>query len=202
MISQERIRKNLVSLLNEATPQDLEHGRAWYRDARLFAYHVSKRYNFPFVKVCAVIAALSPRSKWERNKFDAENLINAVLSGSTLPKCSTYGAMVRKAVNIIKCEGQDAATMLRILNGPKISAFFLNIYDGENRRVTVDTWIHLAAHGKYKEVKKRKNLGIVEYRKIESEIKSLSNELNLKPYETQAILWVSFKRKTEEKDFN
>lgn len=197
-----RIENNLTRLLNNAEKNDFDQGLLWYRQARLYSYELAKKYDFPFIKVCAIIAALSPRSRWERNKIDADKLIGYALGHNPMPKCGTYGLMVKKALKVIALDKFDQNTILQVLNGPKISAFFKNIYDGENFDVTVDSWIHLAAQGKYIAVKNRKGLNKTVYQKIEQVIKSLSLQLGIKPYETQAILWVTFKRLTNEGDFN
>lgn len=192
------IKRNLDYLIREATPTEISHGLDWYRDARVFAYSLSKRYNVPFVKVCGVIAALSPHNKWNRNRLDAERLIKFVSSGSPyLPRCNTYKAMRSKAVKILKLDIANNFSVLKVLNGPKISAFFLNIYDGENQSVTVDTWIHLAANLEYLKTEERPVLKKKEYAEIEKVIKELSFERGIKPYQTQAIIWLAFKRKSQ-----
>ena len=106
--------------------------------------------------------------------------------------------MVRKAVKIFHSKVDSIDTMLSILNGQKISAFFLNIYQQENSMVTVDSWIALASNGKYLPVEKRPSMKKSEFKEISEVITELSEVYNLKPYQTQAVIWVYFKRQHEE----
>lgn len=191
------IKRNLNSLLQDATPSEIQHGLDWYREARIYAYQLSKVYNVPFSKVCGVIAALSPRNKWERNKLDAARVISAVVSKRrNMPRCGTYKMMRTKAIDILKSDSASSDSILKILNGPKISAFYLNIFDGENNRVTVDTWIHLASKLEYLVEEARPVLKRAEYVEIETALKELSAEYGIKPYQAQAIVWLVFKRKS------
>lgn len=195
--------KNIKFILKQAKPKDFIEGQDWYKNARLFAFKTSRKYNISFRKTCAILAALSPRNKWGRNKLDAMMLI-AYLTGNTnvMPKCSTYGNMVQKAIKIFESPDDSLNTMLKLLNGPKISAFFLNIYDSNSQCVTVDSWIQLISLGKYISVEDRPSLKITDYRLIESIIRKLAKKKNIRPPVLQAVLWVSFKRLTETNDFN
>lgn len=202
MLNENTIKKNLNKVLANVSPSDYDEGLQWYKNARVFAYHLSQKYSLPYIKCCAVIAALSPRNKWERNKLDADMLIYTVLFGKQEHKTSTYTLMRDKAIKIILSKDNRISNILNILNGPKITAFFLNIYQVDNNCVTVDTWIHLVAQGKYIETRKRKNLNKTLYKRIEEVIKNTAAEYGIKPYELQAIAWVGFKRMTKESDYN
>jgi hypothetical protein len=199
---QKRFTKNINKVLDSALPSDFVEGAAWYREARLWAYGVSKRHGVSLRKVCAMLAALSPRSKWERNKIDCESIIIALSTNTALPKCSTYGAMVRKAINIFNAKTDSVDGMTLLLNGPKITAFFLNIYDCNSQRVTVDTWIHLVSLGEYLSVEDRPALTKKDYQLIESIISETAKAKNVPAPVLQAVLWVAFKRTTESKEFN
>lgn len=172
-----------------------------YKEARLYAYDLSKAYNIRYSIACGIIAALSPRVRWEKNKLDADNLIRFLIGDlENEPKFNTYGTMVEKAKAIFHSDG-TRKTILKLLNGPKISAFFLNIYESENNSVTVDSWIYLAAHGRYMSVKERPSVKITEFRDISRAIMELSLESGLKPYQVQAIAWLTMKRLTSEITF-
>lgn len=199
---QKRFDRNIQAVLNQTNATDFVEGAKWYRDARLWAYGVSKEYGVSFRKVCAMLAALSPRSKWERNKLDCQNLIAFLTGNAPMPKCSTYGAMVRKAISIFESKDDSTQAMTDLLNGPKITAFFLNIYDSASERVTVDTWIHQVALGQYLEVEKRPALTRKDYSLIENLIKEISATKKVAPPVLQAVLWIAFKRMTSQGDFN
>jgi len=194
--------KNIEFVLSQATSIDFVEGEKWYRDARLYAFEISRRYDVSFRKVCAILAALSPRNKWERNKIDCETIIMECSGLIPYGKYATYGDMVKKAKRIYFSKEDSVKEMLNILNGPKISAFFLNIYDFNSDCVTVDSWIQLISLGEYLAVDKRPALKKSDYRLISDSIKEIAATKNVAPPVMQAILWISFKRMTEQKDFN
>jgi hypothetical protein len=203
MRNKAKFTKNIKNVLNQAKPIDFIQGENWYKNARLFSFKTSRKYNVSFRKVCAMLAALSPRNKWARNKTDCIDLIS-YLTGNTnnFPKCATYGKMVDKAVRIFHSSDDSCENMLKLLNGPKIKAFFLNIYDSNSQNVTVDSWIQLISLGKYISVDERPSLKISDYKLIESIIKDIAAKRKINPPIIQAVLWVSFKRLTAQDDYN
>ena len=194
--------KNINYVLNQAVSTDFIEGEKWYRDARLFAFQVSKKYGVSFRKVSAILAALSPRNRWERNKEDCITLIKECQVFEVNAKYATYGAMVQKAKNIYNSPIDSIQVMLKLLNGQKISAFFLNIYDIQSDCVTVDSWIQLISLGKYLSVDERPSLKKTEYKLISESIREIAALNKVTPPVMQAILWISFKRMTQQKDFN
>ena len=202
-VKKQNFKSNIEKIANLAHSTDYVEGEKWYREARLFCYRVSKQYGLSFRKTCAILSALSPRNRWERNKIDCENLI-AYLTGHTVnePSCATYRNMVEKAKKIFNAKVDTIQSMLKLLNGQKISAFFLNIYDFNSDCVTVDSWIQLIALGEYLSVDKRPSLNKTDYVMIENLIKELASTKNVKPPVLQAVLWIAFKRMTQQKDFN
>ena len=194
--------KNINHVLSQAIDQDYKDGQAWYRDARLFAFQVSKDYCVSFRKVSAILAALSPRNRWERNKEDCITLIKECQGFEVNAKYATYGAMVSKAKKIYHSKVDSIQVILKLLNGQKISAFFLNIYDYQSDCVTVDSWIQLISLGKYLSVDERPSLKKTEYKLISESIREIAALNKVTPPVMQAILWCSFKRMIEEKDFN
>lgn len=192
------LKHNLSIILNQATASELNHAANWYREARLFCYNISDLYGVSFKKTCAIMAAMSPRNKWERNKTDTENFVKFKLGLTEENIFATYGKMVGKAHSIFDADTDSVNEMLRLLNGPKISAFFLNIYDVENNGVTVDTWIHLAALNQYIPIDKRPSLSKADYNAISDAIKELASENAMTAPSAQAAIWLAFKRLTEE----
>lgn len=187
-------RRNLKKLFDKAIDTDTVDGLDWYKKARVFCKRVAVEHNVEFIKVCGVLAALSPRNRWERNKLDTVNLIK-YLTGqvSERPLFGTYDAMVDKATQIFNGFGEHDRVK-RTLKGPKISAFFDNIFSARSKEVTVDTWMLLAAMGKYMSVDERPALTKKSYTEIAAAIKDLAAKVELKPYELQAIVWCVIKR--------
>lgn len=190
-------KQNLETILMRSLPEEVTQAKSWYKDARLFCFKIATQHRISFRKTCAIMAALSPRNKWERNKQDTETLIKWMLGHDVTPSFATYGNMVNKAVKIFQSETDGKKEMLKLLNGPKISNFFLNIYDAESNCVTVDTWIHLAASGEYLPTKERKALNQKEFNEISDSVKELAIEHEMTAPEMQALIWVTFKRLVE-----
>ena len=189
-----RARYNLKKLINKVQDVDMVAGLDWYKRARVYCYKLSLDTHTPYSVVCGMLAALSPRNRWERNKVDVKALIE-YLQGKrkTVPLFGTYHKMVEKAESIYFC-GDNVDTIRHLLKGPKITSFYNNIYDTDNSDVTVDTWMHLAALGKYMGIDERPILKKSDYNEIESTIKDLALQVELRPYELQAVLWCAMKR--------
>jgi hypothetical protein len=90
------------------------------------AYRIGLEYQLNTETVAAVIAALSPNNKWERNCKDAENVIAAFMLGDDNDalnvKVCTYGKNLAKAVAILQATHCDYET---ILKGPKVMSFII-----------------------------------------------------------------------------
>ena len=66
---------NLLMVFEQATPQEVIEGLAWYDEAHKRACDIRDRYGVSLDVVAGVIGALSPRSRWDRNLADAERVI-------------------------------------------------------------------------------------------------------------------------------
>lgn len=177
---------NILGLYIQATLEDLEQGMSWYPRAKSYCLYLSQQYNVPITKTAAVVALLSPRNKWERNKTDAKALFEAYVNNEDLHqvKVATFNRNRSKAVAVI--EGSEPTCFF----GPKTRAFYKNIL-GSADSVTVDTHAYSVAMGK-RQVGKSITRPL--YRKIERDYKEASSLLGIKPYELQACTWVTFKR--------
>lgn len=194
--------ENIMAILDQANSTDYIDGETWYKKARLDCYEISRKYSISFRKTCAILSALSPRNRWERNKKDLETIIMECQGLIPYGKYGTYGNMVKKAKLIYFSKVDSIEMMLKLLNGPKIKSFFLNIYDYNSDCVTVDSWIQLIALGEYLAVDKRPSLSKVDYNLIANSIKLIAIEKNVSPPVLQAVLWTSFKRLTKEVEYN
>jgi hypothetical protein len=184
--------KVLEYYLTNVNDEVKNNGMLWYRNAFNHCDNIATKYSVSIELVASVVAALSPRNKWMRNLIDAENVVSYVFNGTPLQKVSTYGMMLKKALQLCN-EGLSFDDRVRILNGRKIQSFFTNIML-RNERVTVDTWVDLAFKGKYIPTKKRKALTLSRYKQIEQAIIKLSKKYAIEPYEAQAIIWLNFQR--------
>lgn len=183
---------NLRKLLNDADQDTVLAGQSWYSNAKNEAFILASKYSTYIEVTASVIAALSPRNKWEWNLQDADNVLSHVFINTPLKKCTTFTFNVNKAIKLCD-ENLSHIERLSILNGIKVKSFYLNIL-GIDTAVTIDTWIDLAFSGKYKKMKKRKNLTLTRYKKIENIFFKLGQEYQMKPYALQAIVWLQFQK--------
>jgi hypothetical protein len=132
----------LLNAYDNASAADMAAGHAWYDTARLTAAALAAGTNLSVRHAAGVIAALSPRVRWENNVEGAALIIAAVAHHTNEPIVAGYYRNRKKAWDI--AQGADPDT---ILGGPKVTAFFANIM-GDEDRVTVDVWAARAAEGK------------------------------------------------------
>lgn len=185
----DRIRENLKYFYDKATEEDKASGKAWYYKAHEFCARNAVQYGYNVETVAAVISALSPRNKWERNLIDAESVLNAVRNN--IPeeeiKVCTFNKNKEKAFNIARLKqviGSDAL---------KTYAFLQNIANLNEKYVTIDIWHQRAAFNKMRDINLNKGV-YLELQKITIEE---AKERNLKGFEYQAIIWESIRNDHE-----
>lgn len=138
VLSRTRVRNNILKIW-EATSD--EERRDWYSEANSFGIDLAG-YRIKPRKAFGVIAALSPVKRWEENKILARDMI---YSGD----CGHMSQFKSKARDILDSDGSDEE-ILRILNGRKISAFYLNItYPNKADYITIDRHALSVALGRF-----------------------------------------------------
>ena len=132
--------KNILAVYNLANVGDRIEGASWYGTAKKHAQALADQYGIHVDTAAGVIAALSPRNKWERNLADAENLIRVFTldpeSVGSVKVC-TFGGNKAKAIKILEVEAQFD-TVLDILSGPKLREFFTCIIGDDTEEVCID----------------------------------------------------------------
>lgn len=189
--------KHIEALLNGASDTEKIDGGNWYKEANTYSHHLSELFNLDSpCKVAGIISALSPATNWERNKSDAHNFIALALSGDAMVgKYGTYKNNVRKALEIFNLERPTKAnvgTILRGKTGYKTESFFYNIYDLDSSEVTIDRHAIKGANNVYE----GGSVTLTEkrYRDSERAYQKVAKKYNLKPYQVQAIVWVTYRR--------
>ena len=154
----------------------------WYQDANKYCLEVSKEFNIPLYKAVGILAALSPRNKWERNKKDLRTLISQRENG----KYGTFHNNRDKAIKILDADSHEEVE--KLLTGRKIFSFYHNIFycHGSNL-VTVDVWA-------------ARSVGIDTitpklYGEIEDAYVNVADSLGLLPSDLQAICWLTVRGK-------
>ena len=118
---------NILSVYEEASPEEIAEGLAWYSSAHTFSVGLSERYGVSIRQAAGIIAALSPRLSWDLNLRNADTV------------CRTgdvrgLGGNVAKAKRIL--HGEDPSD---VLGGNKVRSFFDNILFHEaSSTVTID----------------------------------------------------------------
>ncbi len=90
---------NIMAVMSEATPQEIESYGAWYGLGHDQALMISEESGVPLDRVCAVIALLSPGMKWENNLQAARRMcLGEPLAGSG----GAFPMNVLKALRVLR----------------------------------------------------------------------------------------------------
>lgn len=172
---------NIVSIAtNYGNPQDA----GWYKDAHRYAKELADIHSIDVSQAAGIIAALSPMKYWDENKRLAKQFLIGIETG-------TYGRLIGKARAIKRSNG-SSEDILDILNGQKISAFYLNImYPNKTTTVTVDR--HAVEIALYNVVDDHTMTG-KQYAFFQNAYIVAAERLNMLPHELQAVTWVAWKR--------
>lgn len=196
--------RHIVGSFMNATTLEVEYGKRWYELARNVCVRIELEYNrtdviLDWQRVAAVIAALSPNNKWERNIKDAENVISAFMHGGVDDalnvKVCTYSKNKAKAVDILNSCHSDYAALLK---GPKIIEFYHCIIGCDD--ICIDGHAYSVWFGERLTMKEVPSIG----KKLRDQIKAdyidatkfindNSDEV-FTSYQVQAITWVAHKR--------
>ena len=147
--------------------------------------------------MAAVIAALSPNNRWERNLRDADNLIGAYILGgysdAVKVKSSTYGLNKAKALEIL-----EGAAPLEVLGGLKVRAFYGCIMGDD--AVCVDGHAYAIWKGERISTSSTPKISAKLYASISADYAKATDTVNsvlggqYKPFQIQAITWLAWRR--------
>lgn len=176
----------------------MTEGLRWYEDANDYVEHLYEELDgfFTSLQIAGVISALSPRNKWERNKIDAENVLLAVKNSPNKTvselmsgvKVCTFNANKVKAFNIAK------GNYSIIEKSPKTYAFARNVGLLDSDYVTADVWHIRACNTKSHEpIRVNTQVTMKRYDEISEITKEVAEEMGLKAYEFQAVVWVTIR---------
>lgn len=180
-----RIRK----VYEQATIQEIESGLTWYNEARVFCTDMSTVYKCTVFEVAQITSLLSPQKKWEQNKEEVEAFLK-LLKHDIIP---LKGFFASKAT-MQECKDVILKGYVIPSHRTKTFSFAHNIAFDFSMCVTIDRHAIKIAYGEFD----AKPIGITEkrYRQAQAAYETLATELNVKPYELQAITWVTYKRIT------
>lgn len=174
-LSRTVVKNNIIRVYN--TSKD---NTDWYADALKYCQYLATKHKIPLDNVIGVVSALSPRKNWTLNKRIAEDLI---IDGT----CGHMKVFVKKAQDILNADNEEQ--ILSILNGQKITSFYLNIrYPDKNTSVTVDRHAIAVAIGRTA-TDIELSLTDKQYKFFEDCYRYTAEVLNIAPHLLQSITW-------------
>lgn len=180
--------KNILEIYNQATD-----ATNWYIDANKYAKDLSILTGYPVIKICGVIAALSPLKSWDENKIIAKSFL-------TGGKAKHTKVMVNKAKDILAGSG-EIEEICNILNGNKITSFFINLYlPAKKDNVTIDRHalaVILGRNIKDNEAQITKK----QYEFFEDCYKIAAAKVNVNPNYMQSAVWEKWRELKNEAKF-
>lgn len=186
----------LLTLYNETSQSERAEGRQWYPNALATAARIARpEHGISIRRAAAIIAVLSPQTRWRQNVAGAARLIDAAAAGTTPTGLPGYPTNHAKALNI----AQGAAFGAGVGDAfggeaPKVRAFYRNIVGGYiySRCVTLDVWAMRAATGKDGPPPRG-----ARYAKGEGWYQTAAVAVGERPCDFQAIIWLAMRPPAE-----
>ena len=189
-------RANIRAVYQLASLTEQADGAAWYHAARQIAIKLADRYKITEPQAIGVIAALSPRNRWERNVHDADAFISAYVAGGAeqamLTKVCTFTSNKKKALQILESGLTHITSALTILSGPKLKEFASCIAGLPD--VCIDGHSYCIWAGERTSLKDVPAIGVKLRREIKADYQQVAEELEIEPFELQAITWCAWRR--------
>ena len=189
---------NIKAIYQLATLTEKQDGITWYPVALDIARTIADEHDLTTAQAIGVIAALSPRNRWERNVEDAVSLIAAYQAGGAeqamLTKVCTFNSNKAKAVKILEIPAgyQGMTEVLEILSGPKLREFASCIAGLPD--VCIDGHAFCIWAANRTGLKDVPAIGVKLRREIKADYQTAADELGITPSACQAITWVTWRR--------
>lgn len=181
--------RRILRSFNAASAADALEGADWYASAADVSAALAAGSGLTFEQCAGVIAALSPRCKWNENLRAAGLIVAAASGGVAAPiVCGTLG---NRAKAWAIANGGDPAA---ILGGPKVRAFYANIC-GDTSAVCVDVWAARAAEGRSDD----RAADGRRYKRIARAYERAADIAGVTPRDMQATVWVAIRRQAHGK---
>ena len=189
-------RRKIKAVYELATIVEQQDGITWYLAAESICHTLSDEYNVPVFVAAGVVAALSPRNRWERNVQDAESLIAAYLAGgvdqAAATKVCTFGKNKQKAIAILSLSCPSDTDVEAILSGPKMIEFYHCILGLDD--VCIDGHAYCIWAGGRTSLADVPSIGVKLRREIKADYRRTAADLGLTPSALQAVTWVAWRR--------
>ena len=189
--------QSITAVYNLASVSDKNQGLKWYADANAFAHDLADRYDVSRLKVHGVIAALSPRNRWERNMQDAESMVKVYSAGGDYDdlmnlKVCTFTKNKIKAAKILTLDCASDTQIKAILSGPKMIEFYHCIQELDD--VCIDGHAYSIWVGDRITLANVPSIGKKLRQTIKADYTQAAKNLGVSPYQVQAITWVTWRR--------
>ena len=188
--------ENIKAIYQLSTLLEKQNGLSWYPDASQIALNLADRYEISEPQAIGVLAALSPRNRWERNIEDASRLIAAYLAGgeeqALLTKVCTFTSNKKKAIRILQSKHAGHDDVLAILSGPKLREFYSCIAGFDN--ICIDGHAFCIWQGERTGLKDVPAIGVKLRREIKADYKAAADELGMTGSALQAVTWCAWRR--------
>ena len=189
--------ENIKAVYQLATLTEKQDGISWYPNADQIAISLADRHEISEAQAIGVIAALSPRNRWERNVEDADRLIAAYIAGgpeqAMLTKVCTFTSNKTKAVKILGLSRAiSLGPVLDILSGPKLREFASCIAGLSD--VCIDGHAFCIWAANRTGLKDVPAIGVKLRREIKADYQAAADELGITPSACQAITWCTWRR--------
>ncbi len=178
---------NILRVYHKANEEELRNGMEWYHSAHDEAERLASEHSLPVSVVSAIIAAVSPGLRWEKNIEAAERIIRREsLNGLGV---RWYGG-VRKAEAIR--DGQNPSVALK---GNKVRAFAECIR-------TPDTALSVCVDGHAYSIWAGRRIPLDEvppindrlYNRISVDYWEVAKHCGVRACQLQACVWVTWRR--------
>lgn len=175
----------ILQAFDNASASDMAEGERWYETARITAAALAAGTRLTVEHAAGVIAALSPRVRWETNVAAAATMIQqAGIGAYRMPSVAGYNRNCEKAWKIA-----NGASPYEVLGGPKVRSFFANIL-GDEQAVTIDVWAARAAEG----VSNKNAPAGRRYINLADAYRMAARARDVSPMVMQATVWVYVRR--------
>jgi hypothetical protein len=176
------MKQKILDIISKLDETNYHASLDWYYILHDYAQNLADRNGLTLLQTAGIISALSPMVMFTTNLRDAERFC----STRSIDNLATYNSQRLKALRIIGAKTEKE--VLDILGGNKTKAFFLNILKPhESLDVVLDT--HMIRFFGYA------NLTPKRYKQGSEAISEVALELNLKPHQVQALVWVGMRGK-------
>tara|TARA_R110000851_G_scaffold328811_1_gene500081 strand:+ start:924 stop:1535 length:612 start_codon:yes stop_codon:yes gene_type:complete len=184
-LSRTKVKNRIIRLFNETNEEERFD---WYQDANDFALKISlSNPKVNHSQVIGIISALSPVKTWSQNKACAVSFIE----NGEHKHMKQFGD---KAQRILESDGTDES-ILSILNGRKISAFYMNIkYPQHGANVTIDRHALSIALGRWVTDLEYSGMTAKQYIFFQNCYILASEQAKVTPLIMQSSTWVKFRK--------